>query len=353
MKLKAQAVDGFIARPDPRVATVLLHGPDAGLVAERGRRLAARVVDDLQDPFRVTELGGDDLRERPGRLVEEAQAMCLLGGRRLVRVRDAGDLATAAVRDLLALPAQEGFVVLEAGDLPGSSSLRKLVEAAATAAALPCYRDEARDLGGLVRSLLAEHRLTAEPDALSYLQTHLGGDRAVTRAELAKLALYLADRPGARVTLADAAAVVGDSSALGVEDAINAALLGRRPELERALDRLLAEGEAPVRLITATARTVMRLLRLSVVAAGGSIEAAVAGARPPIFWKQRDLFADMLRRWSPDRLAAGLALLQAAELRCKSGGGTPDVALCRAVLAQLATIAQGGQLPADARANRR
>jgi DNA polymerase III subunit delta len=354
VKLKASAVDGFIARPDPRVATVLLYGPDAGLVAERGRRLAARIVDDLQDPFRVSELGGDDLRERPGRLVEEAQALCLLGGRRLVRVRDAGDLATVAVRDLLALPAQEGFVVLEAGDLPGSSSLRKLVEGAATAAALPCYRDEARDLGGLVRGLLAEHRLAAEPDALSYLETHVGGDRAVTRAELAKLALYLADRPGARVTLADAAAVVGDSSALGVEDAVNAAMLGRRPELERALDRLLAEGEAPVRLIRSAADTVMRLMRLSVaVAAGSSIETAVAGARPPIFYKHKDVFVAALRRWSPDRLEAGSALLQAAELRCKSGGGTPDAALCRAVLAQLAAMAQGAQLPADGRGNRR
>lgn len=353
MKLKAQAVDGFIAKPDPRIATVLLYGPDAGAVGERARRLAARIVDDLQDPFRVSELGGDDLRERPGRLVEEAQAMCLLGGRRLVRVRDAGDLVAVAVRDLLALRAQEGFVILEAGDLPGSSSLRKLIEDAATAAALPCYRDEARDLGGLVRGLLSEHRLTAEPDALGYLQSHLGGDRAVTRAEIAKLALYLADRPGARVTLADAAAVVGDSSALGVDDAINAALLGRRRELERALDRLLAEGEAPIRLITATARTVLRLLRLSAVAAGGSVEAAVAGARPPIFWKQKELFVDMLRRWSADRLVQALGLLQAAELGCKRSGGAPESALCRAVLAQLAALAQSDQLPADGRANRR
>ena len=89
MKLKPAQVDGFLARPDPRIATVLLHGPDTGLVAERARRLAAGIVDDLKDPFRVSELTGDELREKPGRLVEEAQALCLLGGRRLVRVREA------------------------------------------------------------------------------------------------------------------------------------------------------------------------------------------------------------------------------------------------------------------------
>ena len=353
MKLKPAQVDGFLARPDPRIATVLLHGPDSGLVAERAQRLAAGIVADLKDPFRVSELTGDELRERPGRLVEEAQALCLLGGRRLVRVREAGDLAAVAVRDLLALPAQEGFVILEAGDLPSASSLRKAVEDAPTAAALPCYRDEARDLSGLVRGLLTEHGLTAAPEAVAYLETHLGGDRGVTRAELAKLALYMADRPGARVTLEDVASVVGDSSALGMDDLVTAAMLGRRAQLDRGLDRLLAEGEAPLRLISAAARSFMRLLRLAAVAADSSVEAAIAGARPPIFWKQRDLYLAALRHWQPERAARAVALLQATELRCKSAGGTPDAALCRAVLAQIAAMGPRAAREADGRAIRR
>ena len=111
--------------------------------------------------------------------------------------------------------------------------------------ALPCYRDEAAAWAAWSACLLAEHRLRAGADVADYLESHLGGDRAVTRAEIAKLALYMADRPGAVVSLEDAAAIVGDSSALGVEDAVHAAVLGRRPELDRALERLLAEGEAP------------------------------------------------------------------------------------------------------------
>ena len=108
------------------------------------------------------------------------------------------------------------------------------------------------------------------------------------------------------MTLADVAAVVGDSSALGVDDVVNAALLGRRRELERALDRLLAEGEAPVRLIARRGHgPCCACCACSVVAAGGSIEAAVAGARPPIFWQQKACSPTALRRWPPDRLAAG------------------------------------------------
>ncbi len=353
MKLKAGAVEGYLAKPDPSVSTVLLYGPDSGSVAERARALAATVVDDLRDPFRVSELTGEELRFGRGRLVEEAQALCLLGGRRLVRVREAGDGASDAVRDLLKLPEQAGFVVLEAGDLPASSSLRKLIEAASGAMALPCFHDEDRQLGGLVRSLLQEHGLKAEADALSFLQSHLGGDRGITRAEVAKLALYMADRPGVPVTLADVTAMVGDSSALEVEDALLACLLGRCGELDHALARLLAEGEAPVRLIRTAAGTLTRLLRLSAVAAaGGSIEAAIAAARPPIFFRLQKPFADALRRWSPEALAQGLSLLQAAELRCKSAAA-PDALLCQAVFAQLAQLPVRRQLPADAAQKRR
>ena len=297
------------------------------------------MVDDLADPFRVSELAADDLRTSPGRLVEEAQALCMLGGRRLVRVRDAADAIAPSVRELLALPAQEGFVLLEAGDLGGSSSLRRLIEEAPKAAALPCYRDEDRGLATFVRALLAEHSLQAAPDAQAYLETHLGGDRAVTRAEIAKLALYVADQPGQQVTLEDVVAVVGDSSVLGLEDAVHAAVLGRRAELERSLDRLLAEGQAPIRLLRVAASFLLRLLRLQGSLEGGaSIEAAVAAARPPIFFRQRPVIADALRRWPADAVVNGLALLQAAEIRCKTAGA-PEALICRAVLVQLGTLA--------------
>jgi DNA polymerase-3 subunit delta len=338
VKLPPARVEGFLARPDPEIATVLLYGSDAGLVAERARKLARQVVDALDDPFRVSELAADDLRQQPGRLVEEAQALCLMGGRRLVRVRDAGDGLTGAVRDLLALADQAGFVLLEAAELGGSSSLRRLAERSPRAAALPCYLPTERDLEGQVQALLAEHGLEAAPDALAYLVANLGSDRALTRGEIEKLALYLADVPGGKVSLADAAAAVGDSSALRVDDAALAALLGQRGVLEEALERLLGEGQSPSRILRATATLVSRLLRLRAEIAGGvPLDAAFKAARPPFHFTVERAVRAALTRWSGDALMSALALLQAAETRCRSTGA-PEALICRAALAQLATL---------------
>ena len=230
VKLAGQPLERFLRRPGPDLPVALVYGPDQGLVRERVERLLGAVLEDPKDPFRLSELAADVLRTDPGRLLDEARALCLVGGRRVVRVRQAGDQATAACRALLGLEAIEALILIDAGELGPSSSLRRLVEGAPKAAAIACYRDEGRDLGALVDRLLAEHDLQVEPDARAYLVEHLGADRGITRSEIAKLALYFADpadrRPAPRVTLEAAAQVVGDSAALDLDDLVHAAALG-------------------------------------------------------------------------------------------------------------------------------
>jgi DNA polymerase-3 subunit delta len=156
----------------------------------------------------------------------------------------------------------------------------------------------------------------------------------LTRSELEKLALYLHDQPDRRVRLADAAAVIGDSSALQLDDVIHAAVLGDAAAMERGFERLLAEGEAPQRVLRMASLLLMRLLRLHADASGGKgLEAAVKAARPPIFWKLQDSYLKAMRRWTPSALGEGLALLQDAERRCRTG--QPETAVCRAALASL------------------
>ena len=338
MKLSAGQVEAFIARPKPEVATVLLYGPDAGLVAERARRLGTMVAGSLDDPFQVSELDPDLLEREPHRLVEEAQALCLMGGRRLVRVRNATDRVTDACRQLVAVENQAGFVVIEAGDL-GASKLRRLIEGARTAAALPCYRADERGLSTYVRETLGELGLRAEPEAFAYLTANLGGDKGVTRAELEKLQLYMHDRPGRPVRLEDAAAVVGDSAAVETDDLVRAALAGERARLDRALDRLLAEGTAPQSLLRACTRTLTQMLRLRADMAGG--KPGLPMNLPPA---QRTFLERHLRAWTPDRILAALGRLQEAEIRCRATGA-PQALVCREVLAGLA-----GTGPSRARA---
>src|SRR5438270_3752709 len=157
MKLPAGRVAAFLRRPDPGIRAVLFYGPDAGLVRERADAVAGTVCPDLRDPFRVAELTAAALAADPARLADEAAQISMMGGRRVVRVRDAGDaLAPLCGRFLAGAPApanrqSDALIVIEAGDLPGRSALRRVFDEAPDAVAIGCYPDGARDLAAVIR----------------------------------------------------------------------------------------------------------------------------------------------------------------------------------------------------------
>ncbi len=343
MKLRPREFDAELKRGRLPAPVVLLYGPDGGLVDARARRLLELAAGGQEDPFRTTVLEGERLAREPHLLAEAALALTLTGEERIVRVREADDRTAPAVELLLKGPRPAArLVVLEAGDLPPRSRLRRLCEEATGAAACPCYREEGRELARTVGELLAAEGLVAEPGVVEWLTAHLGADHGITRREIEKLALYLADRPEPRrVRLEDVEAVVTDAAASGGDRLVLAVLGGRVDEVAALSERLEAAGEQPVQLLRLLGRELLRLWRLAVeVAAGRPPREVVAGARPPVFFRLRPLYERVLAQSEPAQLARALARLQAAELACKQTGA-PDRLIARRALLELARTLAG------------
>ena len=337
MKIAAGRVEGFLKSPDGNARAILVYGPDSGLVRERLDRLVKSVVADPRDPFRIAELTPARLREDPARLADEAAAIALTGGRRAVVVRDAGDAVTATVAAFLADPKGDALVVIEGGELGPRSSLRKLFEGADNAAVIACYADDGGALGAVIAEELKAAGLTAEPDAMAFLADHLGGDRRLTRSELAKLALYMGG-PG-RVRLEDAAASIGDSAALSLDDLSLAAAEGDHATAQRVLDRLLREGTPPITVLRAVARHFLRLhYAAGLMAQGRSAGQAVDALKPPVIFKAVERVKRQLARWPADRLGKALEVLIEAEMECKTTG-MPAAEVTSRALMQLARAA--------------
>ena len=341
-KIQPRGFARFAARPDPAVRAVLIYGPDGGLVRERALAVLRAIVPDAKDPFRISELTMAAIAEAPGRLAEEAAAIAFTGGRRVVRIFGAGDRLAEPLAELLEDFAGDALVLVEAAELGPRSSLRRLCEEAASAAAVPCYADDEESLELLVEEVMQGAKLKIEPAALDYLKTSLGGDRGVSRRELEKLVTYVGIGKSS-VTLADAEACVGDSSALDVDDVVDAAAGGELVALDHAVGRSLLAGESPIMLLRAMQRHLQRLHLVAGICAGGQpLEAALKRLRPPLHFSRQAAFRAQLRRWPVNRLAQALDLLTEAEIDCKSTGA-PDEVLARAALTRIAGAARTGR----------
>src|SRR5829696_7854116 len=139
--VKAPDAEGALRHLGSQVVSVLLYGPDAGLVAERAKAAAERAVDDPADPFQLIRLDGDTVAADPARLADEAGTIGLFGSRRAIWVKPTSRNLAPAVEAVLATPLQDVVIIIEAGDLSKSTPLRVLCERSPKALALPCYAD--------------------------------------------------------------------------------------------------------------------------------------------------------------------------------------------------------------------
>lgn len=239
-QIKAHEFAAFIKRQGTPYRMILLYGPDRGLVSERAKQIAARTGVDLDDDFSVLKLESSDLSGNPGRLADEFQAISLFGGDRLIWVKNAGNdrALVDAVTALAEADPGSSHLLIEAGDLKKGSALRKTVENARTAMAIPCYPDEARDIQKLIDEELGAAGLTIRGDARQRLAELLGGDRLASRGELRKLALYCSG--SGTINEEDVIAAIGDVAALSVDNAIEAVFNGQPARLEAALNRILS-----------------------------------------------------------------------------------------------------------------
>ncbi len=320
MKLTAGRAAGFIEKPDPGLLLYLVYGPDAGMVRENAKALVRAFLPGA-DAFSLTTLAGEELARDPARLADEMATPPLTGGRRGLHAQDCGDALFPVVDRFLASPPGGGnFAVLEAGALEKRSKLRLRVEDDPRAMAIPCYAEEGAALESRIQSLLRAAGLSAPQPALGRLAGLLPPDRIGLRLELEKLALYAASLGVKTLDLAHVEAALGDGGAEDIDQTVLAAASGEAARLEAQLSRLRASGVAPVALLRAAQRHVLRLYeaRARMDAENRSADEAMKALRPPVFFKQENAVRAQLRRWSPAGLERALALLLKAEARAKS-----------------------------------
>jgi DNA polymerase-3 subunit delta len=338
MIVKSHEADRFAANPPKALRVALVFGPDAGLVQERAEKLLKSVVADLTDAFNVSDLNESTLVSDPARLSDEAAAISMMGGRRVVRVRNAGNNLADLFEEFLEDPKGDALVVVEAGDLAKGTGLRKLFEGDDHAAAIACYADTARNLEDVVRDAMRGAGLSIAPDALADAVSRLGSDRGVTRRELEKLVLYAQGQKS--VSLADVQAVMGDEAEARTEEASDAAGSGDFSRLDLALERLWVADTSVAQVLRGAMGHFQRLATVREnVNRGEPVETAIKKLRPPIHFLREQSFKAQANRWNDARLADALDMLLEAEALSRTTG-VPAQAVCGRTLMNIAALAR-------------
>jgi len=343
-EIKSHEFETFLQKSARNYRIFVIYGPDRGLVSERAGLLAGKTGVALNDPFSLTKLDIGDLQKDPGRLVDEVQSIGLFGGEKLIWIRGAAN--EKYLVDSLALlaekPLEAAYLIIEAGDLKKGALLRKTAEAARSVMTIPSYADDSRALNALIDTELGAEKLGITPAARQALIALIGGDRIASRNEVRKLALYC--RGFDTVEEHHVTEIIGDASAISVDDAVDAILGGDLNAFLHAMQKISSSKTAIFLVLQACLKQFQLL---------DSMRAEMDEKRlqPPqimqtmgrhLHFRRKPIIEQALKSWTAPAIAREMNRLQAAVLQTRQRASLEDTIATQTLLATTLQSARKG-----------
>lgn len=317
MIYKTAQIEKYLKRPEPEVKAFVVYGSNEGLQAEYTKNLTKVICEDVYDPFRVVYFNGSDINADPSILFAEYSSQSLMGGRRVIVIKDADNNLTKNLKSLLETSKSDTLIVISSDSLNKKSSLVVLAESREDMAVIACYEDRDEDIYGTVKNKLVENGMTIGNEALKVLCARLSNDRKSNLGEIEKLITFMGTRKDIGVD--DVQKIVSDASASSSDDVCYYAAGGDSEKAQKAFRKMINEGNEPISLVRGLTYHFSKLLTIvSYMENGEPLDKAMFKLIPRVIFFRESSFKRQASIWNRDKLLGVLDLLYKCERDCKT-----------------------------------
>jgi len=319
------------AKAKPRPIYVL-HGDEHFLKRRVVAVLRTLVLGPGDDGFGLSSRDGD--KAAWAEIHEELETLPFLSSRRLVVIDRADPFVTRErprLEKYFAEPSKTGVLVLDVQSWPANTKLAKLLPEAAT---LVCKTTEMRKLPEwCVEWCAVQHGKPLAAPAARLLVDLVGADMGLLDQEMAKLAIYAGSN--SRIDTADVDQLVGQNRIENTWKVFDLIGAGQTNEALTLLDRLLDQGDEPLRLLGAFSMQLRRLAQAARLhSQGESVPDALEHAGVPPFGRKSA--EQQVRHLGRRRLDLIYDWLLETDLGLKGSSQLPPRTLLERLVVQLA-----------------
>lgn len=313
----------FLKAPkdQPLGAIVVLSGGERSLKVDALAALMPIVGGDGSDDSMATKFDSEDLEWKTVR--DELLTVSMFGDRRVVLVENAEDFVSenrAALERYLEKPSQKSLLVLDVGSFPKNTKLFKAVDKLGLL--IECTELQGAELTRWIQATVKERsgkQITR--DAAMLLPELAGLHLGLLEQEIDKVAAYAGERP--QIDSEDVRKVVGGWKAETTWVMLDALRDGNLGFALTNLDKLLASGEHPIKLLGGIAFN-FRKLAIATELSRQGMPLSAALKQAGVFPYQISAAENYLRRVGRPHAEQISRWLLETDLNLKGGARTSD-----------------------------
>ncbi len=288
---------------------VLLYGKNEGLKSQ--------IKIELLKNKKITQnFEEKEIIDNSNNFTESLYTKSLFENEKLIIINRATDKIFKILSEVFDRRIENLIIIIDADNLEKKSKLRSFFEKDKNCICIPFYPDTVQILSKIASEYLKKRNIPLSPSDLNSIINKCNGDRKILLMELEKIELYV--KNGKKVTKESIAKLTNLIENHSISELVDSCLAKNKRKTVSILVENNFSNDDCVLITRIFLNKLKKILKLShEYEKNRDLDLTISSAKPPIFWKEKEITKQQILNWSPENIKKLLYKINNIELLIK------------------------------------
>ena len=288
---------------------VLFYGKNEGFKNEATNNL-------IKEKDEVTKYEEKEVLENINNFIESILSKSLFESEKIIIIKRVTDKILKIIDEIDSKNIEDIKIILNADNLEKKSKLRSLFEKDKKYVCVPFYPDTEQTLSKLTFNFLKKKNISISQSNINLIVNKCNGDRETLLNELNKIEYF--SKNGKKITAENIAKLTNLIENHGISELIDNCLAKNKKKIINILNENNFNNEDCILITRTFLNKAKKILKLSSEFQNNkNIDLTISSAKPPIFWKDKEITKQQIYKWTPENIKQLIYKLSEIELLIK------------------------------------
>ena len=288
---------------------ILFYGKNEGLKNE-----AISIL--IKDKSNIQNYEEKEILDNENNFIENILSKSLFEKEKFIVIKRTTDKILKVIETLHLKNLEDTTIILNSDNLEKKSKLRSLFEKDKKLVCIPFYPDNDQTLSKLAYNFLSNKKISLSPSNINLIISKCSGDRETLINELQKIEYF--SKNGKKINSENISKLINLSENHSISELIDNCLAQNKKKIISILNENNFSNEDCIMITRSFILKAKKLLVLSnTFETNKNIDLTISSAKPPIFWKEKEITKQQIQKWKPKNIKNLIYALSKTELQIK------------------------------------
>ena len=288
---------------------ILFYGKNEGLKNDSIKNL-------LKDKNEILYYNEKDILDNPNKFIEATLSKSLFENEKIIIIKRATDKINNIIDQISFKDIEDLIILINADNLEKKSKLRSLFEKNKKFVSVAFYPDNDQTLSKIAHNFFIKNKILISASNINLIISKCSGDRQNLVNEMQKIESFCKNNK--KITLEDIQKLTNLIENHSVSELVDNCLVKNKKKIIHILNENNFSNEDCILILRTFLYKLKKILSLSLeYKSNKNIDDVISKAKPPIFWKDKEITKQQIYKWSPENIKNSIFKVNELELLLK------------------------------------